>query len=143
MFGRLPLPSKVKSTVKTTHMGQVLDSMTPHARQLWTHAFPCKTLGLPDMATLAEVWSKLPGLEERGATGRLIVGPVQLKRADLDFNWNIVGHAIVWVGTRVGIEPLTDVVEDFFHLTRCRGRPPASRDLALHAQGKIEYWHFT
>ncbi|CAE7258922.1 OGG1 [Symbiodinium sp. CCMP2592] len=43
------------------------------------------------MTTLAEVWGKLPGLAQRGASGRLIVGPVNLQRADLDFNWNVVG----------------------------------------------------
>ena len=84
------------------------------------------------MATLAETWCKLPGLEERGASGRLVVGPVKLGRPDIAYNWQIVGHAILWSGTRPGIEPLTDMVEDFFHMTRMRGKPPASRTLSAH-----------
>ena len=84
------------------------------------------------MATLAETWAKLPGLAERGASGRLVIGPVSLQRADLSYNWNVVGHAIVWNGTRPGVEPLTDVVEDFYHMTRMRGKPPASRSLFAH-----------
>ena len=92
-----------------------------------------------DMSTLAETWAKLPGVADRGASGRLIIGPINLQRADLAFNWNIVGHAIVWAGTRPGIEPLTDLVEDFFHMTRMRGRPPASRSFVAnrHVQGNI------
>ena len=82
------------------------------------------------MTTLAEVWGQLPGLAQRGASGRLIIGPVNLQRADLDFNWKVVGHAILWVGVRPSVEPLTDSVEDFFHLTRVRGCKPASRHLA-------------
>ena len=81
------------------------------------------------MATLAETWFKLPGLAERGASGRLIVGPVTVTRPDLDFNYDVVCEAMVWVGCRPGIEPLTDSVEDFFHMSRCRGCKPASRPL--------------
>ena len=82
------------------------------------------------MATLAETWFKLPGMDTRGASGRLIVGPVNLKRADLDFNWKIVCEAIIWAGTRCSIEVLTDSVEDFFHMSRPRGKPPATRSLS-------------
>ena len=80
------------------------------------------------MATLAETWFALPGMDVRGASGRLIVGPVKVQRPDLDFNWKIVGHAILWMGTRPGIDALTDCVEDFFHMSRCRGQKPASRN---------------
>ena len=89
--------------------------------------------GLPvavSMATLAETWFNLPGLAERGASGRLIVGPVNLTRADLVFNWDVVAHAIVWAGCRPGIEPLTDSAEDFFQMSRCRGKAPTTRSLA-------------
>ena len=82
------------------------------------------------MSTLAEVWAGLPGLAQRGASGRLVIGPTNLQRADLDFNWNIVGHAILWVGVRPSVEPLADVVADFFHATRVKGCKPASRHLA-------------
>ena len=82
-------------------------------------------------ATLAETWFNLPGLSVRGASGRLVVGPVNLTRADLEYNWDIVGHAILWAGTRCGIDTLTDSVEDFFHMSRCRGKPPATRNLAV------------
>ena len=82
------------------------------------------------MTTLAETWAQLPGIAQRGASGRLIVGPVNLQRADLDFNWNIVGHAILWVGVRPSVEPLADSVGDFFQLTRVKGAKPPSRLLA-------------
>ena len=79
------------------------------------------------MASLAEVWCEIPGMDARGASGRLVVGPVHLKREDLDFNYMIVGRAIEWVGCRPSIEPLTDAVADFFHATRVKGRTPATR----------------
>ena len=82
------------------------------------------------MTSLAEVWAELPGIAARGATGRLIIGPVNLQRPDLDFNWNIVGHAILWVGVRPSVDPLADSVGDFFHLTRLKGAKPVSRHLA-------------
>ena len=82
------------------------------------------------MASLAETWAQLPGIAQRGASGRLIVGPVNLTRADLDFNWNIVGHAILWVGVRPSVDPLADCVADFFHKTRVKGAKPPSRLLA-------------
>ena len=82
------------------------------------------------MATLAETWFKLEGMDVRGASGRIIIGPVHLTRVDLDFNWDVVGHAIVWSGCRPGIEPLTDAVGDFFQLSRPRGKPPCSRNTA-------------
>ena len=81
-------------------------------------------------STLAETWRSLNGMEERGASGRLIVGPVNLQRVDLDFNWDIVGHAIVWSGCRPSIEPLADQVADFFQMTRPRGKAPCSRNTA-------------
>ena len=77
--------------------------------------------------TLAAQWFQLEGLRERGASGRLIIGPVVLTRADLDFNYDVIAHAILWVGCRPGIEPLTDTVGEFLHMSRPRGRPPASR----------------
>ena len=81
------------------------------------------------MATLAETWFKLPGLDERGAGGRLVIGPVRLGRQDLDFNYLIIAHSILWVGCRPGVESITDSVEDFFQMSRCRGRAPPSRVL--------------
>ena len=80
-------------------------------------------------ATLAETWFHMPGMCDRGACGRLIVGPTSLRREDLDFNYDVIGQTILWVGVRPCIEPLTDAVEDFFHMTRPRGKPPASRHL--------------
>ena len=64
-------------------------------------------------------------MDARGASGRLIVGPVNLKREDLDFNYLVVGRAIEWVGCRPSIEPLADAAGDFFHKTRVKGRPPS------------------
>ena len=79
------------------------------------------------MSTLAETWFNMPG--KRGAAGRLIIGPTDLKREDLDFNYDIVGQAILWLGVRPSIEVMTDAVADFFHMTRPRGKPAASRYL--------------
>ena len=89
------------------------------------------------MTSLAEVWASLPGLAERGASGRLVIGPVNLQRADLDFNWNITGHAILWVGVRPSVDPLADCVADFFHKTRVRGAKPASRHLAASSADRL------
>ena len=73
----------------------------------------------------------MEGMPERGASGRLIIGPTHLSRADLAFNYDVVGQAIQWMGTRPGIEALTDSVQDFFHTSRCRGRAPTTRHLVL------------
>ena len=83
---------------------------------------------------LAESWLTLPGMDARGASGRLVIGPVHLGRQDLAFNWELIAMAINWVGCRPGIEPLTDQVEDYLHATRCRGKAPATRDLASIAK---------
>ncbi|OLP92876.1 hypothetical protein AK812_SmicGene25258, partial [Symbiodinium microadriaticum] len=81
------------------------------------------------MSTLAEVWAGLPGLAQRGASGRLVIGPTNLQRADLDFNWNIVGHAILWVGVRPSVEPLADVVADFFHAIAKKPHRPREQNI--------------
>ena len=36
--------------------------------------------------TLGEIWAELPGLDERGAGGRIVIGPTHLTRQDLDTN---------------------------------------------------------
>ena len=81
------------------------------------------------MATLAEAWYKMEGMPERGASGRLVVGPTHLSRVDLDFNYDVIGVAIQWIGRRPSIEALADSVADFLHMSRCRARPPATRRL--------------
>ena len=86
------------------------------------------------MSSLAEIWFNMPGMCERGAAGRLIIGPTDLKREDLDFNHDIVGQAILWLGVRPSIEVMTDAVADFFHMTRPRGKPAASRYLDAPSQ---------
>eukprot|EP00439_Symbiodinium_sp_Y106_P041290 s5246_g5.t1 len=91
------------------------------------------------MTSLAEVWAELPGIAARGATGRLIIGPVNLQRPDLDFNWNIVGHAILWVGVRPSVDPLADSVGDFFHLTRLKGAKPVLEEAGGFEEGEEEH----
>ena len=90
-------------------------------------ALAAQRLALAMATNLAEAWLKIPGMDAIGASGRLIIGPVHLGRPDLSHNWRIISTSINWVGCRPSIEPLTDQVEDFFHMTRCRGKSPATR----------------
>ena len=87
-------------------------------------------LGDPDRPCLAKDWFELPGLCERGAAGRLIVAPSVLTRGDLDFNWDVVGAAMLKVGTRVGVDHLVDDIQRFFVLSRPKGKKPIDRYLA-------------
>ena len=84
------------------------------------------------MSTLGERWFKMRGMASRGASGRLIIGPVNLTRVDLDYNWKVIGMAILWLGCRPTIEPITDECEIFFQKSRPRGKPLASRCLSMY-----------
>ena len=44
--------------------------------------------------TLSQEWFEIEGMDERGAGGRLVIAPAALTRADLAFNYEIVGAAI-------------------------------------------------
>ena len=76
------------------------------------------------LETLAKTWTTLPGIEERGASGRIVLAGNHLTRADLDANWNIVATAIEAAGSRPSVYALEDAVVHFFYLTRPKGKPP-------------------
>ena len=76
------------------------------------------------------MWFKLGGLAERGAGGRLVIAPAALTRSDLDFNWDVVGTAILHMGTRSGVDQFQPHVEQFFSLARPRGAKPVTSDTA-------------
>ncbi|CAE7429305.1 unnamed protein product [Symbiodinium microadriaticum] len=75
------------------------------------------------LETLAKTWTKLPGVEERGASGRIIVAGNHLTRPDLDANWNIVAAATEALGSRPTVYAIGEAVEHFFYLTRPSGKP--------------------
>ena len=77
------------------------------------------------LETLAKTWTTLPGIEERGASGRIVLAGNHLTRADLDANWNIVATAIEAAGSRPSVYALEDAVVHFFYLTRPKGKPPS------------------
>ncbi|CAE6938996.1 unnamed protein product [Symbiodinium sp. CCMP2456] len=74
--------------------------------------------------TLAKTWKKLPGIEERGASGRIILAGSHLTRPDLDANWDIVAAAIEGLGSRPSVDVLDEAVQHFFYETRPRGKAP-------------------
>ncbi|CAE7026677.1 unnamed protein product [Symbiodinium sp. CCMP2592] len=76
------------------------------------------------LETLAKKWTKFPGIEERGVSGRIVLAGNHITRPDLDANWNIVAAAIEAVGSRPSVYALEDAVVHFFHLTRPKGKPP-------------------
>ena len=76
--------------------------------------------------SLAHAWFRLQDLPERGASGRLIVAPCALTRNDLDYNWEIIGTAILHHGTRTGVDVFQEEVELFFDLSRPRGKKPVT-----------------
>ena len=73
-------------------------------------------------------WFQLEGLSERGAGGRLIVGPGVLTRADLDFNWDVIAKGMEYLGARPGVDNLQEEVELFFQRSRQKGKKPVTRD---------------
>ncbi|CAE7471570.1 unnamed protein product [Symbiodinium sp. KB8] len=103
----LPMPEKVES------------------RQIFMKEKPKEEQGVEEksgktqvLETLAKTWTKLPGVEERGASGRIIVAGNHLTRPDLDANWNIVAAATEALGSRPTVYAIGEAVEHFFYLTR-------------------------
>ena len=75
---------------------------------------------------LGQAWFKIPGMDERGAGGRLVIAPSTLCRPDLEYNYEIVALAIKHFGSRPSVYPLRDEVQNFFYLSRPRGKRPVS-----------------
>ena len=78
---------------------------------------------------LGKLWFDTGDLSERGAGGRLVIAPGKLTRADLAYNYDIIGLAIQHLGTRVGIDQLQEHVDLFFNLSRPRGKKPVTSAL--------------
>ncbi|CAE7401334.1 unnamed protein product [Symbiodinium microadriaticum] len=57
-----------------------------------------------------------------GASGRIILAGSHVTRADLDMNWEVIGHTVKALGSRPCVDHLEEVVADFFGKTRkfCR-----------------------
>ena len=89
-----------------------------------TRSISAMSLGEEELpkSGLSYDWTQLEGLAERGASGRLIVGPGVLTRADLDFNWDVVATSMEYLGARPGIDQLQDEVQLFFQRTKMRCR---------------------
>ena len=79
-----------------------------------------------DTDCLAYHWFQLEGLPERAASGRLIIAPGKLTRADLDFNWDVIGTAMVKLGARGGVDRIQEDIELFFEKSRPKGKKPCS-----------------
>ena len=83
---------------------------------------------------LGQAWFDLPGLDERGAGGRLVIAPARVTRSDLDFNYEVVLAAIQHLGAKPSVDGLTgwnmtDEVVAFFGLSRPRGKAPVNRNM--------------
>ena len=96
--------------------------------------------GCPKSTTLAGAWFRLHGLQERGASGRLVLAPAALTRGDLAHNFDVVGTAILHLGTRSSVDCLQPHVEQFFSFARPRGAKAVTSDMAKTLSGaRIHY----
>ena len=83
----------------------------------------------------------MEGMPERGASGRLIIGPTHLSRADLVFNYDVVGQAIQWMGTRPGIEALHRLCSGFFSHESLQGQGPNHTPPGVNLHVDEKYMH--
>ena len=81
----------------------------------------------PAQVSLAQIWSEIPDLATRGASGRIILAGSHVTRADLDMNWEVIGHTVKALGSRPCVDHLEEVVADFFGKTRPRGKQEVAR----------------
>ena len=89
------------------------------------------------LISLATSWIDLPGLEDRGAAGRIIIAGNALTRPDLDANWDVVLEAMKHLGSRPTVYALRDAVSVFFHKTRPKGKPAVTSDLLAVYHGSV------
>ena len=88
-----------------------------------------ENLADPVLKSLASAWRDLPGLQDRGAAGRIVIAGNSLTRADLDMNWDVVTEAMKHLGSRPTVYAMRDAVSEFFRKTRAKGKPPVTSTL--------------